>query len=223
MNTFKETIIKQLEEDINDLFIQMQVKRLLQDEYITGKLSHIEGKNLIVIQPNYREYFDLADLLFNSFRTYEKQLMVSKLKSAYYTTFTLKIYDEISEIHKLMDEIKKHDFIKPYKTLSKIYNLFVGLANNLPEIEFPEGVSIEATDFPYIQEIDYSRTADKIKDAHEIAKPMHKVIYNNTSYIVTYCYDMRNNNWRTNHFSDKDKALDYYNRLIKIHTLVYLK
>lgn len=42
-------------------------------------------------------------------------------------------------------------------------------------------------------------------------------------YIVTYCFDEDNNLWKSNRFIDKDKALDYYNKIKDKFNLIYFK
>ena len=42
-------------------------------------------------------------------------------------------------------------------------------------------------------------------------------------YLVTYCYDKENNNWKSNKFTNRDKALEYYTRMKERFDLIYFK
>lgn len=42
-------------------------------------------------------------------------------------------------------------------------------------------------------------------------------------YLVTYLYDFETDYWKTNQFTDKEKALEYYNRIKDKYSVVYLK
>jgi aspartokinase len=42
-------------------------------------------------------------------------------------------------------------------------------------------------------------------------------------YIVTYLYNKETNDWKSTRFTDKEKAIDNYNRMKELHDIVYFK